>query len=467
MKKSQIALISVSCVAALLAAGYGIGAYYYSSHFGARTYINGHDVSNMTAMQALDLLKDTSDLSLTIKEREDVTEEIRFDDIDYQIHLKESDILSVLTSQNPMAWPVTLFQDTNFEQAVDFTYDEEALNEKVKELHALSADDLTDPQNAYIDLVNDVYEIIPEEQGTKAIEDKTIEAIKTALSEERTEIDLSEAECYPAPEVTAEDEELQNDLSILHDINNMTLTIDMSGAKEELQGEDLANLFVRNEDDSLSVDEAKLTAYVDELESAYNTLYTTRPFKTTGGKEIEVGGGGQDTYGWLMNIETTTKTIRDALNAKTTAEVAASWDVSAWTRDAENGDIGNTYIEISIADQHLWFYQNVEIIFQTDDITGLPAHNQSTPVGAFRIWNKQRDATLKGTAWDGSKWSSPVSFWMPIDWTGVGLHDATWQPAFGGNLYTYLGSQGCINLPWSAAQTIFNTAEINTPVIIY
>lgn len=467
MKKSQIALISAACVGAVLAAGYGIGAYYYSSHFGSRTFINGHDVSNLTAMQATDLLTDTSDLSLTIKERDDVTEEIRFDDIDYKIQLKESDILSLLASQNPMAWPMTLFQDTNIETAIDFTYDEEALNEKVMELHALSADDLSDPKDAYIDLVDGVYEIIPEEQGTKAIEDKTKEAVTTALSEERTELDLSEAECYPAPSVTSEDEGLNNSLAVLHDINNMTLTIDMSGAKEELKGEKLASLFVRNEDDTLSVDEAKLTAYVEELESTYNTLYTTRPFKTTGGADIEVGGGSQDTYGWLMNVETTTKTIRDALNAKAAAEVAASWDVSAWTRDTENGDIGNTYIEISIADQHLWFYQNGEIIFQTDVITGLPAHNQSTPVGAFRIWNKQRNATLKGTAWDGSKWSSPVSFWMPIDWTGVGLHDATWQPAFGGNLYTYLGSHGCINLPWSAAQTIFNTAEINTPVIIY
>lgn len=467
MKKSQIALISVACVAAIFAAGYGIGAYYYSSHFGARTYINGHNVSNMTAIEATDLLKDTSNLSLTIKEREDVTEEINFDEIDYVIHVEDSDILSLLASQNPMAWPLTLFQDTNIEKSFTFTYDEETLDKMITELHALSGDDLTDPKDAYIDLVNGVYEIIPEVQGTKAIEDKTKEAIKTALSEEQSELDLSEAECYPAPSVTAEDEGLQNALSILQDINNMTLTIDMSGAKEVLQGQELAELFIRNADDTVSLDETKLTAYVEKLESTYNTLYTTRPFKTTGGADIEVGGGSQDTYGWLMNVETTASTIRDALNAKTTAEVAASWDVSAWTRDSENGDIGNTYIEISIADQHLWYYRNGELFFETDVVTGKPSHNQNTPVGAFRIWNKQRNTTLKGTAWDGSKWSSPVSFWMPIDWTGVGLHDATWQPAFGGQLYYSIGSHGCINLPWSAAQTIFNNVEINTPVIIY
>ena len=467
MKKSQIALISVACVAAVVAAGYGIGAYYYSSHFGSRTFINGHDVSNLTAIQATDLLKDSSDLSLTVKEREDVTEEIVFDDIDYEIHVEDSDIMSLLASQNPMAWPMTLFQDTNIEKSFEFTYDEDALDEKIMELHALSADDLTDPKDAYIDLVDDVYEIIPEVQGTKAIEDKTKEAVKTALSEEQTELDLSAAECYPAPSVTSEDEGLQNALSILQDINNMTLTIDMSGAKEELQGKELADLFIRNADNTVSVDETKLTAYVENLESTYNTLYTTRPFKTTGGADIEVGGGSQDTYGWLMNAETTATTIRNALNAKTTAEVAASWDVSAWTRDTENGDIGKTYIEISIADQHLWYYQNGELFFETDVVTGKPSHNQNTPVGAFRIWNKQRNATLKGTAWDGSKWSSPVSFWMPIDWTGVGLHDATWQPAFGGQLYYSIGSHGCVNLPYSAAQTIFNNVEINTPVIIY
>ena len=100
-------------------------------------------------------------------------------------------------------------------------------------------------------------------------------------------------------------------------------------------------------------------------------------------------------------------------------------------------------------------------------ITGKPEHGQDTPTGVFRIWKKEQNATLKGTAWDGSKWSSPVAYWMPITWTGVGLHDATWQSAFGGTLYYTRGSHGCINLSYSVAQSIFNTVDVNTPVVIY
>lgn len=26
-------------------------------------------------------------------------------------------------------------------------------------------------------------------------------------------------------------------------------------------------------------------------------------------------------------------------------------------------------------------------------------------------------------------------YWMPVDWTGVGIHDSDWQPAYGGDLW--------------------------------
>ena len=56
---------------------------------------------------------------------------------------------------------------------------------------------------------------------------------------------------------------------------------------------------------------------------------------------------------------------------------------------------------------------------------------------------------------------------MPITWGGVGLHDATWQPAFGGTLYYTIGSHGCINLPYGVASSIFEAFGVGTPVIVY
>ena len=61
-----------------------------------------------------------------------------------------------------------------------------------------------------------------------------------------------------------------------------------------------------------------------------------------------------------------------------------------------------------------------------------------------------------------------VSYWMPIDTsTGVGLHDAPWRSTFGGNYYISTGSHGCINLPVSAARTIYNNCFGTMPVVVH
>ena len=55
---------------------------------------------------------------------------------------------------------------------------------------------------------------------------------------------------------------------------------------------------------------------------------------------------------------------------------------------------------------------------------------------------------------------------MPFN-GGIGLHDANWRGAFGGNIYTYSGSHGCVNLPnWAAAQ-MYENIEAGYPIICY
>ena len=55
---------------------------------------------------------------------------------------------------------------------------------------------------------------------------------------------------------------------------------------------------------------------------------------------------------------------------------------------------------------------------------------------------------------------------MPFN-RGIGIHDATWRSSFGGSIYVYSGSHGCINTPYELAQTIFSEVEKGMPVICY
>lgn len=117
--------------------------------------------------------------------------------------------------------------------------------------------------------------------------------------------------------------------------------------------------------------------------------------------------------------------------------------------------IENTYIEIDISDQMLYFYQDNNLILSSPVVTGMsdtPTYN-----GYFYIYYKETDAVLKGINDD---YEQPVNFWMPFD-GGIGLHDALWRDNFGGNIYQFNGSHGCVNLPYEVALYLYQNTWTN------
>lgn len=121
---------------------------------------------------------------------------------------------------------------------------------------------------------------------------------------------------------------------------------------------------------------------------------------------------------------------------------------------------GSTYIEICIAQQHMWVYKNGTQIASTDVVTGTRYYSD-TPKGYHYIYDKERNTTLVG-----ADYASFVSFWMPF-YGGCGIHDSSWRSSYGGSIYQTSGSHGCVNTPYSAVKTIYNNISIGTPVIIY
>lgn len=122
-------------------------------------------------------------------------------------------------------------------------------------------------------------------------------------------------------------------------------------------------------------------------------------------------------------------------------------------------DIGKTYVEVDLTNQHMWFYKDGVVALETDVVTGKPT--TPTPPGAFYIWNREPNAILRGVDYE-----TPVKYWMPIDWDGVGIHDSNWQSAYG-NLYLTVGSHGCINTPPGVMEKLFAIAPVGTPVLVF
>jgi len=132
-------------------------------------------------------------------------------------------------------------------------------------------------------------------------------------------------------------------------------------------------------------------------------------------------------------------------------------------------DVDNypSYVEIDITRQKVWMYYEGECIVDGVDCVTGNAGNHDTPTGLYYLKSKSRNAVLRGRNDDGSRYASPVAFWMPFN-GGIGMHDASWRHGvFGGEIYKGNGSHGCVNMNYEDAKTIYEHIEKGMPIIVY
>lgn len=259
------------------------------------------------------------------------------------------------------------------------------------------------------------------------------------------------------PDGIEPDNTMQNkELSLEDKISSMEIIYRFGDKTETLTGETISGWLTTLPDGSLSVNEAPAREYVSGLSSKYDTFGRKRSFTTHDGRSITVSGGD---YGYWMDKASTRQEL---ISQILTGESAELTPVYYGTADnyGEN-DIGNTYVEINIGDQHLWVYKNGEQVNESDFVSGGLFKGNGTPEGTYAITYKERDSTLVGEGYQSS-----VKYWMPFN-GNIGLHDASWRDAFGGHIYYMKGSHGCINLPTQKAAEIYDQVEKGEAVVVY
>lgn len=123
--------------------------------------------------------------------------------------------------------------------------------------------------------------------------------------------------------------------------------------------------------------------------------------------------------------------------------------------------VGDTYIEIDISEQHLWYIIDNDVFVSTPVVTG-NNNSSDTPTGTYYINNKARSVSLVG-----ADYVSYVDYWMAFIGSSYGIHDASWRSSFGGDIYKGNGSHGCVNTPYDAVKKIYNNVSVGTPVVIH
>jgi len=318
--------------------------------------------------------------------------------------------------------------------------------------------DVTEASIAF-DETTGQYVVVPHADGQKSNPNALVAAVKDAICSLAPTHSLNDVSEIIKPVRSADAPEVQEALALANKMIGVKLsyTFNPNGnsSTHEIPAEVIRSFVALGEDGLTPViNQEALESYVIELGEKYSVAGSSGSFKATGGGTVGLtvsyNGHYVDNDGLAQDI---IKCMQEGISETRTAPYQASG-----TRDMA---YGGTYIEVNLSSQHLWFYKNGERLVSTSLVSGMVAQNMCTPTGVYSIYSKSTSTYLIG-----EDYKTFVNYWMPF-YGGYGLHDATWRSSFGGEIYLYNGSHGCVNLPLSAAATIYRNAPVGTKVILY
>ncbi len=445
--------ITILIIAVLITAGYLGGAFFYRNHFFFGAEIGSFSCSNMTADEAREKIKnDVENYKFTFYEKDGSEEYVTGKEIDLKCSPVEN-IDELMSQQNPFLW-ITGIKTYSLPLKAEVTFVKDTLYNRITQL-SFSKASIDGAKNAVAGIYyeNGQYRVTDSSAGNVVSINDVYQRAKAKIKGLYLGMSLEKEGCYIG--LDGEDT-----LKILHNLANRLVSSKITYKRGEenivVDGNTIKDWVVIGEK-SVKLNDEKIREFVGTLAEKYNTIGKERVFKTSGGSEVTVSGGD---YGWKINSDKEAAELSGLVWNGETTEREPVYIQRAQAHGAKC-DVGDTYVEVSIGAQHLWYYKDGNKILETDLVSGDPTKRRATPTGIYRLKYKDRNVTLKGADYE-----TPVSFWMPFN-GGVGMHDATWRASFGGNIYKGYGSHGCVNLPYSVAKKIYENISSGDPIVVY
>ena len=457
---------------------YFLLAYYYRSGFSVNTWINGIYCTGKTVEEVNEELRAQVEAPVIVISTDSGWDSAYDNSIDLGEMGYQCDYLSALNdymeNQDPFRWVDNITFHRNHEVLPNITYDETTLRDAFEQTCV----------RHYSDTRSGMYVLsIDEKDGwglydglTHIIDlDKSFELVKKAIDEGQYEINIDKLDCFYDIPFSEEQEETRRMWERLKEFMSCDLVYDMGDTqitfgsvqisyflqykyREDLQMDypvlDSQGQFILNEEE--------IRNFVANLAQQYDTYGKEREFQSTRGDLITVPAGG--TYGTTLDQEAEVMFLMENLTSDELHDGQASIHIPAYERQGSvrgRDDIGGTYIEVDMTQQHMYYYVDWELVLDTDVVTGDIRRRRGTPQGVNYVYSKQRNRILRGQGY-----ASPVKYWMPVK-GNVGIHDASWRSSFGGEIYKTDGSHGCINVSKDVMGEFYDMVEIGTPVIMF
>ena len=445
---------------------YGYGVNRYRSCFLRGTCINGLDCSDMEPDAVCAILdSQIQDYVLEVMGRDPENPESiallgTISPKDISMHRKDTDQLvrEIFSKQNPYLWFEMFWKEgSSYEFEQEITFEKEELKNYLASWEAYGDTGIVEPKDAYMsDYLpeENAYRVIPDTRGSKMDSVKTIPAIENALYAMEKQVDIEDTGCYADAKVRVDDQKL-NDLA--DQVNSMlatTINYNWYGTEFTVGREEMSK-WVSLVDGQPTLDEEAVREFVNNAKKEYDPKGKTYVFHTSLGADVKL----KVKSGWVSDAEKEgeelIRMIREG--AVTERHPASSTEDYVFF----DGTVGDSYAEVDLTNQHMYFYYQGELVLESDFVSGDVATGHATPEGIFAVTFKEKDRILRGPDYE-----SFVHYWMPF-YGGYGMHDAMWRRVFGGSIFLENGSHGCVNLPLKNAEKIYGYVEKGFPVVCY
>ena len=449
--------IAIGAAGLAFACYFGV-ALYFDQVFCPNTTINGIDVSMKTVSEVQEILEKNQDAyCLDVKTIDNKTYALFGSGFDFVYNF--DGLKDVKLSEMGWQWPVKLFTQTDHTFVPAWEYDETKLDTQIGRLRCMTQE-MTAPTDAALIIDEYTYSLVKETLGNTLEIETTKAAIAQAVADGERIIDLAEQDCYVKPKITEESKEIQDIYKEIDVLCQAEITYDFRGEMEVIGTEQIRTWVRKNWDGSYYLSWDAAYAFMQGVAAKYDTVNTWREFTNSWGNVITLQPGN---YGWSMDSYTETNYIMDDVVNQRVVTREPEYYMTPYNKlDPEaTDDIGNTYVEIDLSSQYMWYYLDGKLFLETPITSGTMYSGMGTPAGVFFIHNR-----LQNTILVGDDYRTPVNYWMQVN-GGIGIHDSLWRYVYGGTEYLYNGSHGCINTPYDAVESLFWNIEVGVPVIMY
>lgn len=449
-------------IAVLVVAYFG-GVGYYADRFQANTQFGSVAIGNKTIDEAKQTIEEEMNKTqVTVQEDGKELGVLTLGELDGDMDI-DAVLAADFAKQDPAKWPIYIFSESKFKNnlAENITVNDEKLTKVLEEM-GLKNDERTPAKNAEIEFSEEEgFYVKPEEAGNQLDNERVKAHIVEALQTGEDIVDVKMA--YLEPEVKSEDEAITSVMDRIHELSTNQVVWEIAGKEEVIEGDLIEQWIYFDDANNLVINKHKVAEYIDSIAEKYETYDIVREFESTLRGTVEVLPG---TLGWSIDSQETAAILANHIVSGAEGVVEPVVNGTGYGSGDPNS-VGDDYIEIDLQNQHMWLYKDGKLVMETPIVSGFAGSSETIP-GAYAVWSMDRNATLVGTNVQlNTSYRQPVSWWIPFDDTGQGIHDANWQGSFGGNAYTYAGSQGCINVPPHVMADFFEEVELGMPVMIY